>query len=156
MSKLEKSTRRFVVDTNVFVAAVKPFSKQTAKTPTDTKTLSLLIKLLTDQRIELVGNSRLTAEYDRLEDEFDSRTSRLILQQLLAKMKIVAVGERALKRCKPYLPEKESADVIHAATCLQTEAILITNDSDFSKIKQAGVINVWSISEAIGKLLHLT
>src|SRR3989304_6159024 len=101
MSKPEKSTRRFVIDTNVFVAAVKPFSKQTVKMRTDTKTLSLLIKLITDERTELVGNPRLVAEYGRLTEEFDSGTSRLILQQLMAKMKIVAVGVSALKRCKP-------------------------------------------------------
>jgi len=156
MKKPEKSTQCFVIDTNVFVAAVKPFSKQTVRMRTDTKTLSLLIKLITDERIELVGNPRLGAEYGRLAEEFDSRTSRLILQQLMAKMKIVTVGASALKRCKPYLPENESADVIYAATCLQTEAILITNDSDFNKIKQARVIKVWSISEAIQKVLPLT
>lgn len=59
MNRLEKSTRRFVVDTNVFVAAVKPFSKPVQQMRKDTKTLSLLTRLITDQEIELIGNSRL-------------------------------------------------------------------------------------------------
>jgi len=142
-----------VVDTNVFVAAVKPFSGPIQKIRGDTKTLSLLVKLITDEEIELIGNSRLAGEYRRLAEELGSKTSKLILQQLMAKTKIVGVSERVLRRCKSYLPERESADVIHAATCLQTEAVLITNDTDFSKIKRSGIIKVWSISEALRKIL---
>ena len=41
---------------------------------------------------------------------------------------------------------------MHAATCLQAKAVLITNDRDFDGIKESGVIEVWSISEAIKKL----
>ena len=41
---------------------------------------------------------------------------------------------------------------MHAATCLQAKAVLITNDRDFDGIKESGVIEVWSISEAIRKL----
>jgi predicted nucleic acid-binding protein len=93
------------------------------------------------------------AEYSRLAKELNSKTSRLILQQLIAKMKTVEVGEELLRRCRPYLPEKESADIIHAATCLQTRAVLITNDTDFNKIRQIGIIEVWSISEVIRRIL---
>jgi len=156
MSRLEKSIRRFVIDTNVFVAAIKPFTKPAQQVRRDAKTLSLLVKLITDKGIELIGNSRLAGEYSRLAEELNSKTSRLILQQLIAKMKIVEVGEKALRRCKPYLPERESSDIIHAATCLQTKAIFITNDTDFNKIKRSGIIRVWSISEAIRKILTPT
>lgn len=155
MSRPEKSRKRFVIDTNVFVAAVKPFSKPARQMSRDTKTLRLLTKLITDEGIELIGNSRLTGEYSRLAEELDSRTTRLILQQLIAKMKIVEVDQKVLRHCKPYLPEKETADVIHAATCLQTKAILLTNDTDFNTIKQSRIIKVWSISEAIRKILTL-
>jgi len=99
MSRLEKNTGRFVVDTNVFVAAVKPFSRPVQQMPKDTKTLSLLTRLITDQELELVGNPRLAGEYSRLAEELNSKTSRLILQQLMAKMKIVGVGEKELRRC---------------------------------------------------------
>jgi predicted nucleic acid-binding protein len=44
------------------------------------------------------------------------------------------------------------ADVLHAASCLQSKAVLITNDRDFDRIKESGVIEVWNISEAIRKL----
>ena len=152
MNRPEKGERRFVVDTNVFVAAVKPFSKPTRDVRKDTKTLNLLVKLITDERLEIIGNSRLVAEYSRLAEELDSKTSRLILQQLAAKMETIEVSEEASGRCRPYLPKRESADVIHAATCLQAKAILITNDADFDRIKKAGVIEVWSISEAIRRM----
>ena len=152
MNRPEKGERRFVVDTNVFVAAVKPFSKPAPDVRKGTKTLSLLVKLITDERLEIIGNSRLVAEYSRLAEELDSKTSRLILQQLAAKMETIEVSEEASGRCRPYLPKRESADVIHAATCLQAKAILITNDADFDRIRKAGVIEVWGISEAIRRM----
>jgi predicted nucleic acid-binding protein len=43
--------------------------------------------------------------------------------------------------------------VVHAATCLHTGAILISNDAHFDGIKEDGIIEVWSITEAIKKLL---
>jgi len=90
------------------------------------------VKLITDEELELVGNPTLVAEYNRLAEEFNSKTSRLILQQLAAKMKTIRVSEAAFRRCRPYLPKEGIADVIHAATCLQTRAILVTNDADFN------------------------
>ncbi|MCL5318274.1 MAG: PIN domain-containing protein [Thaumarchaeota archaeon] len=153
MSEPEKRIRRFVIDTNVFVSAIKPFSKHSGGSYKDAKTLSLLIKLIVNEDFELVGNSRLVDEYKRLSEELDSETSRLILRNLTRKVKIVEVDEAALMNCKPYLPVKESADVMHAATSLQTNAIRITNDKDFDMIRRSEIIRVWSISEAIRNLL---
>lgn len=152
MSEPERSARRFVVDTNVFAAAIKPFSKP-AKSRKGTKTLSLLLKLITSERIELVGNSRLVDEYERLSEELRSETSELILKQIMGKTSMLEIRDDSLARCEPYLPKGQSADLIHAATALQTDAVLITNDKDFGKIGRVRVIKVWSISEAIRRLL---
>lgn len=38
---------------------------------------------------------------------------------------------------------------MHAATALQADAVLITNDKDFDAIRKSGTIEVWRISEAI-------
>ncbi len=149
----ERSRRRFVVDANVFVAAIKPFSTPDQKSRKDTKTLSLLVRLIVEERLELVGSSRLADEYRRYAEELESETSTLILNQLMSKMKIVEVDEKTLMRCKPYLPAEESADVVHAATSLETGAILITNDRDFDRIGRSGIIQIWGISEAIRRLL---
>src|SRR2546428_9801599 len=65
---------------------------------------------------------------------------------------VAGIGGQAVARCRPHIPERESADIMHAATCLQAKAVLITNDRDFDGIKESGVIEVWSISEAIRKL----
>ena len=62
MNRLETSIRRFVIDANVFVASVKPFSKPAKQAYENTKTLSLLIHLITDETIELINNSRLVAK----------------------------------------------------------------------------------------------
>jgi predicted nucleic acid-binding protein len=43
--------------------------------------------------------------------------------------------------------------VLHAATCLQTESILITNDHHFDRMRDQGIIKVWSIRKAIQELL---
>lgn len=54
---------------------------------------------------------------------------------------------------KSFFPETESADIYHAATCLKTNCILITNDKDFLGLKRAKLVEIWTISEAIRKLL---
>jgi predicted nucleic acid-binding protein len=55
--------------------------------------------------------------------------------------------------CKPYFPENQYADVVHAATCLETGAVMITNDAHFKRINESGLIEVWNISRAIKELL---
>jgi len=61
--------------------------------------------------------------------------------------------EGELSQCAVFFPESELADMIHAACCLSTEAILITNDRHFDRIKENGLITVWNIVEAIKNLL---
>ena len=152
-SEGESGPRRFVVDANVFVSAIKPFARSGRKARTDTGSVALLVRLITDAELELFGSLWLFDEYKRLAEELKSETSELILGRLTAKMReVTEVGEEAVSRCTPYLPDREAADVLHAATCLQAKAVLITNDKDFDRIKESGVIEVWSISEAIRKL----
>ena len=103
--------------------------------------------------MELFGNSILADEYKRLAEELDSESASLILGQLAGRVKMVDVERAALLLCKAHLPEGESADVMHAATSLQATAILITNDKDFDEIRRSGLIEVWSITEAIRRLL---
>jgi len=59
-----------------------------------------------------------------------------------------------LKNCSKYFPKNEIVDIVHAATCLQENAILITNDKHFDKISKNKIIEVWSISKAIENLLN--
>jgi predicted nucleic acid-binding protein len=152
-SERESAPRRFVVDANVFVSAIKPFSRRSRTARTGTGSLALLMRLITDTELELFGNLWLLDEYKRLGEELNSETSGLILGQLTRKMReVIEIGEEAVARCRPYLPEQEAADILHAATCLQSKAILITNDKDFDRIKESGLIEVWGISEAIRKL----
>jgi predicted nucleic acid-binding protein len=145
--------RRFVVDTNVFVAAIRPFSRSRRKASMGTRSLALLLRLINDADVELFANLLLLDEYKRLGEELDSETSDLILGQLTARThEVGGLDERAVARCRPYLPPREDADVLHAATCLQLGAVLITNDKDFDRIRDSRVIEVWSISEAIERL----
>jgi predicted nucleic acid-binding protein len=112
--------KRFVVDTNVFVSAIKPFSRRRSRTArTDTGSLALLLRLITDTELQLSGNLWLFDEYKRLAEELRSETSELILGRLTAKMReVMEIGEEGVARCRPYIPEREAADILHAATCL--------------------------------------
>jgi predicted nucleic acid-binding protein len=147
-----KAPKRFVVDTNVFVAAVKPFSKRGRTIRRSTGSLALLVRLINDEGLELFGNRRLIDEYTRLAEELGSETSSLILGQLASRVSVVEILQEAADRCGKYLPEEEAADVMHAVTSLQAGAVLITNDTHFDRIKESGLIRVWSIGEAIRKL----
>ena len=62
-------------------------------------------------------------------------------------------SRRSLDVCRPFFPESQYADIVHAATCLEASATIVTNDSHFKKIQEAGLIEVWSISKAIREIL---
>ena len=63
-------------------------------------------------------------------------------------------SQEEIDTCAAFFPESELSDIVHAATCLYTDAILITNDAHFNKIKQAEIIEVWSNTKAIKRLLE--
>ena len=82
-----------------------------------------------------------------------SQTAAIIVAALLTKTTMVKVPRNYRKICKTYIETPDRADILHAGTCLQTGAILITNDHHFDRIRKEGIIKVWSIAEAIERLL---
>jgi len=146
MQRSRGSTRKFLLDTNVFIAAVKDPERQT-------DTLRLLLKFVKDPGIELVGDVLLAAEMSRYAELLKSERAAMLISALLAKMEIGMVPEGCVRACITYISTPDKADVLHAAACLQTGAALITNDKHFDVIKKAGIIEVLSVSEAIKKLL---
>jgi hypothetical protein len=62
-------------------------------------------------------------------------------------------SQEEIDACAPFFPDSELSDIIHAATCLYADAILITNDHHFIKIKKSKLVEVWSITKAIKILL---
>jgi predicted nucleic acid-binding protein len=129
-------------DTNLFISAAKSGI---------TKSTALIFKLCFDESIELVGNSVLLEEYERY-IELTGKSGRILLEIIRNRMMIVEPDRESIELCRPYIPEGEYADLYHAATCLKADATLITNDRDFEKIREAGLIRVWNISEAIENL----
>ena len=146
MRKSRRDTRTFLLDTNVFISAIKEPKKQTAA-------LKLILKIAEDPRIKLVGNDLLAEEMLRYTELLKSETAVMILSTLLAKMEIVKVSGNYRKICKMYIETPDKADILHAATCLQTGSILITNDRHFDKIADERIIEVWNIGEALKRLL---
>jgi len=149
MRRLEPATLTFLLDSNVFIAAIKDPEKQT-------KTLRLIVKIIEDQNIKLIGNSLLVEEMLRYAELLKSQTAAAIVASLLTKTKIVNVSENYRKICKAYLRTSDKADILHAAACLQTNSIIITNDRHFDRIRNEGIIKVWSITEAVRKVLEST
>jgi predicted nucleic acid-binding protein len=145
MQKSRGSTQTFLLDTNVLIAAVKDPERQTS-------TFQLLLKIVKGPSIKLVGNVLLAGGMSRYAELFKSKRVAVLISALLAKMELVMVPKSYVKLCKPYILTPDKADVLHAATCLQTGATLITNDRHFDKIRKEGIIEVLSVSEAIKKL----
>lgn len=135
-----RSIQKFLVDTNLFIAAIKKWASST----------DLLIYLLTDPEIELISNDVLLGEYSKFALELGASEFFELIQSVVI---IVNPSEEYVSECKQYFPKNEMADAVHAATCLQSNAILISNDKHFDKIKEMKIIEVWKISEAIKKLL---
>jgi predicted nucleic acid-binding protein len=146
MKRSEPNIRTFLLDTNVFISAIKEPQKQT-------DTLQLIIKIVGDPSVKLVGNYLLAHEMLRYAELLKSSTAAALLVTLLSKMEILSIAKSYRKICKTYVRTPDKADVMHAATCLQTGAILITNDKHFDRIRDEGIIEVWNIAKTIKKLL---
>lgn len=146
MKNSKRSTKAFLLDTNVFIAAVKNPKKET-------KTLKLILALIERDEIQLVGDEFLAIEMVRYAEKFRSETASAILGALLDKMELIDIGENHIKICKSYIKTPNLADILHAAACLKSEAVLITNDKHFNKIRDEGIIKVWNVSKAIRELL---
>ena len=146
MKPLKRDTQQFLVDANVFIAAIKNPKKEA-------RSLDLIIELIENKKICLVGNDLLLLEFGRYSEKFKSETASHLLKKLKDKIKVVDVKEDSIKISRKYIPKAEIVDIIHAATCIQEGSILITNDKHFDKISRNGVIEVWNITEAIENLL---
>jgi len=142
MPASEGRTRTFLLDTNVFIAAVKHPRKET-------RTLRLVLDILNRDDIELVGNEFWAEEMLRYAEEFRSETATRLVSAVLNRARLVRVGKRYRTVCRQYVTTPDPADVLHAATCLQEGAILISNDKHFDRIRDEGVLEVWSITKAM-------
>jgi len=136
---------RFVADTNIFISAVMAGE--------NTRTLQLLLKLLWDNNIELVAGTPLLIELEEIGQVFQQPLPKEVYNTLLSKTRRIDPSPESVQICKPYFPGSEASDMVHAATCLEAEATLITNDRHFDRIRDAGLIRVWSIQDAIEKLI---
>ena len=146
MTRSDPGTRTLLLDNNVFASAIKDPTRETA-------TLKLILEMIRDKDIGLVGNEFLAEEMARYAEAFRSETASLLLHALISKMDIVDIQERYIAACRSAMGTEDPADVLHAATCLQTGATLITNDRHFDTIRDEGIIEVWSTAEAILRLL---
>ncbi len=148
MRRSEPIIQTFLLDSNVFIAAINNPKKQTA-------TLRLLVEIIEDQNVELIGDRLLVEEMLRYAELLKSQTAATLVAGLLSKTKIVDASEKYRKICRSYLKTPNKADILHAAACLETNSILISNDRHFERIRDEGIIKVWSIAEAIKNLLKV-
>ena len=146
MTRSDPGARTFLLDNNVFVSAIKDPTRETA-------TLTLILELIRDKDVGLVGNEFLAEEMARYAEAFRSETASLLLHALISKMDIVDIQERFTTACRSAMGTDDPADLLHAATCLQTGATLITNDRHFDTIRDQEIIEIWSTAEAIRRLL---
>jgi predicted nucleic acid-binding protein len=138
----EDEPRSVLLDANLFVAAIKNPSRET-------DTYRLVVHLLERKGIHLVGNVLLAQEYLRYAEVFPSPTAAALAAALAEKMEIVRVEDRFVLACSPHFPRAKGADCVHAATCLQTGAILVSNDKDFDSVAKAGLVRRWTAADAV-------
>lgn len=146
MRRRKRDTLRFLIDTNVLISAVKNPRGETLK---------LLIRLIEDPSITLVGNDLLVEEYLKYVKVLKSETVFWIVSALLGRMELVTVEEGHIRACRPYIKTPDKVDILHAATCLKSGSVLITNDRHFNKIRDASIIDVWGIPKALEEMERL-
>jgi hypothetical protein len=54
-----------------------------------------------------------------------------------------------------YLGTDDLSDIYHAAVCLQTDSVLVSDDGYFDGVRDEGIIKVWGTQKAIRKLLGI-
>ena len=138
-------TPAILLDTNVFVSAVQ-------SVPRVTDSLRLIVHFLAAD-VRLVGNELLAEEYLRYAQLVPSPTATALAASILGTLEIIRVDERFVLACTPYFGGKKRKDCVHAATCLQLGATLVSNDHDFDAIDRAGVIRRMTISQAVRRWL---
>jgi hypothetical protein len=138
---LLKRDSRFVLDNNHIVAAIKSGW---------TRSTNLLFTMMLSDATLLV-DKELLFEYEKYIQRILGLHHLFIL--INNRSYLVDPSNESLLACKPFFPESQYADAVHAATCLEASAILITNDAHFKEIKKSGRIEVWSISETIRRIL---
>jgi hypothetical protein len=138
---LLKRDSRFVLDNNLVIASIKSGW---------TKSSDLLFSVLLSDATLFV-DLELLFEYEKYINKILGLPHLFLL--LKRRARLSNPGNDSISACKPFFPENQYADVVHAATCLEESAILITNDGHFKEIKESGLIEVWSISEAIRRIL---
>ncbi len=131
-----------MIDTNVFIAAVKRGW---------TDTTELLLHLLSSSRYRLIANDVLLAEYRKYAERLDAMD---FYEFLVSRVDLVNPKPEDVRKVLSYFPKSQVADAVHAATCLITGAVLITNDRHFEEISKAGLIEVWSVTTAIKRLIR--
>ena len=146
MKQPKRDMRKFLVDANVFVAAIKNPEKKS-------RSLDLIIELIENTKIKLVGNDLLLLEFEKYSEKLRSKTASHLLKRLKDKIKVVYVKEDYIEISRKYIPKAEVVDIIHAATCIQEKSILITNAKHFDKISKNHITEVWNIKKAIENLL---
>jgi predicted nucleic acid-binding protein len=120
-----------------------------------TETLRLILRLISDDSIELVGDRYLAEEMIRYAEAFPSETAATLLEALASKMKIINVEAKYVKICGGYISTSDPSDIYHAAACLQSGSILISEDGHFNRIRDEGIISVWGTHQAKKELLSI-
>ena len=120
-----------------------------------TGTLRLIIHLIAEDDAMLVGDNYLAEEMLRYTEVYPSDTAASLIEAITHKIKLIDVEERYLKICREYMETTDLSDIVHAAACLQTHSILISDDHHYDRIKAERIINVWSTKTAINELLGI-
>jgi predicted nucleic acid-binding protein len=137
---LPAESSKYLIDNTVYIAAVKKGW---------TRSTELILYLL-DCPVTLVADALLIFEYEK----YAKVLGTYDLLNYMKKSAILIIPlQKNIDACAPFFPDSELSDIVHAAACLNTGAILITNDNHFDRIKEARLIEVWSITKAIRRLL---
>jgi len=118
-------------------------------------TLKLVLHLMADDDTQLIGDKYLAEEMIRYAEVYPSETAASLLEALASKIRLIEVEARYLKICRKYIGTDDLSDVYHAAACLQTGSTLISDDGHFDRIKDEGIICVWSTHHAVREFLGI-
>ena len=92
MNESGKKNQKFLLDNNVFIAAIKNPVKISSS-------LELIIECIKNDEIELIGNEYGVNEMQKYQELFDSPSASILLSLLILKTRIVDVLITNILRC---------------------------------------------------------
>ncbi|WP_456482176.1 type II toxin-antitoxin system VapC family toxin [Methanopyrus sp.] len=140
--------RPVFLDVSVFVSAIK--GSETC--------VEIVERTLGRDEVELVTNWILVNELMRMSVELKTgngkcyRLLKGMVEEFVRRSYTVDPERSTVRMCYERLPDGEYASAVHAATCVEANAVMVTRNKSLLDLREAGLIEAYNPREFLEML----